>query len=122
MKQPIPDKANVVLLGQSYDSLDCKVKKQRKFTGTNNPWPLKVIFRLIKGSTPRDVLERVAGLTNGPDLTAELRRRDLDIPCQRIITYERDVKPTRHGVYSLSIEDSKQMHRWFTPLKKGGAK
>jgi hypothetical protein len=122
MEKATRDQANVDLLGHSYDTFDCKAKKLHKFSGTNNPRHIRVIFRLLKGSIPREILDRVAGCSNGPDLTAELRRRGLEIPCQRIPAYDRDGELIRHGVYSLSIHDRKLIHRWLASRNKGGEK
>jgi hypothetical protein len=90
------------------------------FAGTDNPRHLRVIIRLLKGPLSREALDRAAGCSNGPELVAELKRRGLEVPCKRIKFIDRDGKPCRPGVYSLSAEDKRKLREWFakSPFKQ----
>jgi hypothetical protein len=63
---------------------------------------------------PRESLDRAAGCSNGPELIAELRRRGLEIPCERVPDYDRDGKEVRRGVYHLSPRDRRLLSRWLS--------
>ena len=62
---------------------------------------------------PRETLDREAGCSNGPELVAELRRRGLEVPCDRIPVYDRDGLEVKRGVYHLTFKDRRKLHRWF---------
>ena len=72
MKTPDPTKAEP-------NALDT-----RKFTGTDNPRHLRVIPALLARPRRREDVDAIAGCSNSPELIAELRRRGLDVPCERI--------------------------------------
>ena len=90
-----------------------------KFTGTDNPRHLRAIAALLRRPMPRESLDREAGASNGPELVAELRRRGLDVPCERIRCVERDGNACRPGVYSLTSSDRRKVHQWQS--EQGGA-
>jgi hypothetical protein len=92
-----------------------------RFTGTENPRHLRVIHVLLTRPLPRQQLDAVAGASNGPELVAELRRRGLDVPCERISFIDRDGKPCRPGVYSLTLKDRRMIYGWMAKRKQGGA-
>ena len=66
---------------------------------------------------PRESLDRVVGCSNGPELVAELRRRGLDIPCERVECYDRDNKPVQRGIYHLTPRDRRLIIRWQSSRK-----
>ncbi|MDP2785001.1 MAG: hypothetical protein Q8O38_10485 [Sulfurimicrobium sp.] len=88
-----------------------------KFTGTDNPRHLRVIHASWARSRKREEIDRIAGCSNGPELIAELRRRGLDFPCDRVPAIDRDGYPIRYGVYSLTNSDRRKISAW---LRKGG--
>ena len=90
-----------------------------RFTGTDNPRQLRAIAALLRRPMPRESLDHEAGCSNAPELMAELRRRGLDAPCERISFIDRDGKPCRPGVYSLTISDRRKIYAWLA--KRGGA-
>ena len=94
---------------------------KRKFTGTDNERHLRAITFLMRRPMPREALDREAGCSNGPELVAELRRRGLEIPCERINFIDRDGRKCRPGIYSLTISDRRLIHRWMATRQKGGA-
>ncbi len=49
----------------------------------------------------REDVDDIAGCSNSPELIAELRRRGLDVPCERIKFIDRDGCVCRPGVYSF---------------------
>lgn len=93
----------------TYDST-CK---PGKFVGSDNPRHLRAIAALMRSPVPRESLDREAGCANGPDLIAELRRRGLAIPCERIHFEDRDGNLCRPGVYSLTSSDRSKIYRWM---------
>lgn len=84
-----------------------------KFAGTDNPRHLRAIPALLTRSQRREHLDAVAGCSNSPELVAELRRRGLDIPCDRVPDFDRDGKPIRRGVYHLTTSDRRKIHAWL---------
>lgn len=100
------------------NAADFKAKVAR-FTGTDNPRHLRVIHVLLARPVTREQLDAVAGASNGPELVAELRRRGLDAPCERISFIDRDGKPCRPGVYSLTLKDRRMIYAWMACIKKG---
>ena len=90
-----------------------------KFVGTDNPRYLRALHAMLKRSQTREHLDRAAGCSNGPDLVADLRRRGLEVPCQRIPAFDRDGKEVRVGVYSLTDADRRKIHAWLSRRQKG---
>ncbi len=84
-----------------------------KFAGTDNPRHLRAIPALLTRSQRREHLDAVAGCSNSPELVAELRRRGLDIPCDRVPDFDRDGKPIRRGVYYFTTSDRRKIHAWL---------
>ena len=92
---------------------------KRKFIGTDNPRQLRALAVLLRRPLSREALDHIAGCSNGPDLVAELRRRGLEVPCERIRFIDRDGFACRPGVYSLTIADRCKVHAWLA--KRGSA-
>ena len=99
----------------------CDSIKPTRFTGTENPRHLRAIAALLRRPMPRESLDKEAGASNGPELVAELRRRGLAVPCERIRFIDRDGYPCRPGVYSLTDSDRRKFYAWQTMCRKGGA-
>ena len=95
-------------------------KNPTKFIGTDNPRHLRVIQALMTRPLPREQLDRVAGASNGPELVAELRRRGLEVPCERTKKKDRDMFDCWPGVYHFTRQDRRRVNRWLT-TRKGGA-
>ena len=98
---------------------ESSVPSKRKFTGTDNPRQLRALAVLLRRPVSREALDHIAGCSNGPEMVAELRRRGLDVPCERIRFIDRDGFICRPGVYSLSIADRRKVHAWLA--KRGSA-
>jgi hypothetical protein len=107
MKTPDPTKA------------ESSAPSKRNFTGTDNPRQLRALAVLMRRPVSREELDHIAGCSNGPELVAELRRRGLDVPCERIRFIDRDGFTCRPGVYSLTIADRRKVHAWLA--KRGSA-
>jgi hypothetical protein len=107
MKRPTPQKAES-------SALDT-----RKFTGTDNPRQLRAIAVLMRRPMPRESLDVVVGASNSPELVAELRRRGLEVPCERIRFLDRDGCLCRPGVYSFTPKDRRLISAWQSRMKKG---
>jgi hypothetical protein len=69
-------------------------------------------------SQTREAIDRAAGCSNGPELIAELRRRPLDVPCTRVVAYDRDGREVLRGVYHLTNADRRKLARWAARLSK----
>ena len=92
---------------------------KRKFIGTDNPRQLRALTVLLRRPVPREQLDSVAGASNSPELVAELRRRGLEVPCERIRFIDRDGFACRPGVYSLTLADRRKVFAWMA--KRGSA-
>ena len=90
-----------------------------KFTGTDNPRHMRAIAALLRRPMPRESLDKEAGCSNGPELVAELRRRGLCVPCERIQFEDRDGNTCRPGVYSFTISDRRKVYRWQAEQQRG---
>lgn len=84
----------------------------RKFTGTENPRHLRAIRALEVSPQPREAIDNRAGCSNAPELIAELRRRGLDIPCERTPCIDRDGLEVKRGIYYLSAKDKSLLRVW----------
>jgi len=84
-----------------------------KFAGTENPRHLRAIHALLTRPQPREHLDAIAGCSNSPELIAELRRRGLDVPCERVPDHDRDGRPIKRGVYYLLSSDHRKLNRWI---------
>ena len=93
--------------------------KPARFLGTDNPRHLRALAVLLRRPLPRESLDAVAGASNSPELVAELRRRGLDVPCERIRFIDQDGRACRPGVYCLSEADRRKVHEW--QARRGGA-
>lgn len=91
-----------------------------KFSGTDNPRHLRAIHALDTRPMPREHLDRAVGCSNGPELVAELRRRGLEVPCQRVSDTDRDGLPIRRGVYHFTEQDRRKLTTWRRMRQKGG--
>jgi len=91
-----------------------------RFVGTDNPRHLRIIAALLRRSMPRQHVDIEAGCSNGPDLIAELRRRGLEVPCDRIEAIDRDGRPCKPGVYHLTGKDRMKVSRWLAIRNRGG--
>ena len=109
MKRPTPQKA------------ESSAPNKRQFIGTDNPRHLRAIAALLRRPIPREQLDSIAGASNSPELVAELRRRGLDVPCERIQFIDRDGHACRPGVYSLTTADRRLFWQWQAKRQQGGA-
>lgn len=84
-----------------------------KFSGTDNPRHLRAIHALMTRPQRREHLDAIAGCSNSPELIAELRRRGLDAPCQRVPDIDRDGRPIKRGVYHFVNSDRRKLNEWL---------
>lgn len=104
--------------GRSIEQRECNAESYfSKFRGTSNPRHLRALIALLRRSMPREHLDREAGCSNGPELVAELRRRGLEVPCDRIPVYDRDGLEVKRGVYHLTAKDRGKVHQFFGSRK-----
>lgn len=90
-----------------------------RFAGTDNPRHLRVIHAQMVRSRTREDIDAIAGCSNGPELIAELRRRGLEIPCDRIPVIDRDGFEVKRGVYHLTAADRRKIHDWLRRRQNG---
>jgi hypothetical protein len=83
-----------------------------RFLGTTNKRHLRALAVLLERPLFREELDKIAGCSNGPELVAELRRRGLKIPCDLVTRMDKDGKPCRPGVYSLTDDDRLKLANW----------
>ena len=83
-----------------------------RFLGTTNKRHLRVLAVLLVRRLFREELDKIAGCSNGPELVAELRRCGLEVPCHRVTRLDKDGKPCRPGVYSLTDDDRLKIAKW----------
>lgn len=106
-----------VSLNHPYRSRE--LNQSARFTGTDNPRHLRAIAALLRRPMPREALDSAAGTSNGPELVAELRRRGLEVPCERISFIDRDGRICRPGVYSFTERDRRRLFRWLATDGRG---
>lgn len=87
-------------------------QEQRRFY-TDNPRHCRALALLLQRPARREEVDRAAGASNGPELVAELRRRGLDVPCERVPAIDRDGRPCRPGVYHLTAPDRRKVSEWL---------
>lgn len=80
---------------------------------TDNPRHCRVLALLLQRPAKREELDARAGCSNGPELVAELRRRGLEVLCERVPALDRDGRPCRPGVYHLTASDRRKVARWM---------
>ena len=92
-----------------------------EFTGTDNPRHLRAIQALLVSPQPRESIDSRAGCSNAPDLVAELRRRGLDLPCERTPCIDSDGNEVKRGIYYLTASDLIRIRKWKNQRQQGGA-
>ena len=90
-----------------------------KFSGTDNPRHFRAIDALNTRPMPREHLDRRVGCSNSPELVAELRRRGLEVPCERVSDTDRDGLPIKRGVYYFTEQDRRKVSRWLSKRQAG---
>lgn len=88
-------------------------RNHSRFAGTDNPRHLRAIALLMQRPARREELDSRAGCSNSPELVAELRRRGLDAPCERVPDLDRDGLSIRRGVYFLTKKDRRAVNAWL---------
>ena len=93
-----------------------------KFNGTDNPRHLRAIVVLLRRPLAREDLDSIAGCSNGPALVAALRDKGLALPCDRIEFIDRDGRPCKPGVYSLTSTDRRLLLQWMARQNRQGGR
>lgn len=99
-------------VSESSASEQGKFKPSSRFLGTRNKRHLRTLAVLLVRPLFREELDKIAGCSNGPELVAELRRCGLEVPCHRVTRLDKDGKPCRPGVYSLTDDDRLKIAKW----------
>lgn len=69
------------------------------------PREKRAIRALLNNPIMRENLDSIAGCSNGPELVAGLRRKGLEIPCERVERFDKDGNSCWPGRYSFTPED-----------------
>ena len=80
---------------------------------TDNPRHQRALALLLQRPARREEIDRAAGCSNAPDLIGELRRRGLELPCERVEALDRDGRPCRPGVYHATVADRRKVSAWL---------
>ena len=99
----------------------CDSKRPAEFLGTDNLRHLRAIHALRVSPRTREALDHIAGCSNGPELVAELRRRGLDAPCDKVPCIDRDGFEVNRGVYHFTDADRRKLRRWLNRRANGPA-
>ena len=91
---------------------------KRQFS-TDNPRHQRALALLLQRPAKREELDAAAGCSNAPELVAELRRRGLELPCERVPALDRDRRACRPGVYSATAADRRKIAAWLR-RREGG--
>ena len=94
-------------------------KRSAEFLGTDNPRHLRAIHALRVSPRSREAIDHIAGCSNGPELVAELRRRGLDAPCDKVPCIDRDGFEVKRGIYHFTAADRRKIRRWL--VRRGNA-
>ncbi len=100
------------------EKTEASALEQREFY-TDNPRHQRALALLLQRPAKREELDRAAGCSNGPELVAELRRRGLELPCERVPALDRDGRPCKPGIYSLTNKDRRRINAWLR-RREGG--
>jgi hypothetical protein len=109
-------------IAQPHNQAELSALSRAKFTGTCNPRHLRAIAALLASPQPREALDNRVGCSNSPELVAELRRRGLEVPCQRTPCIDRDGFPVKRGIYFLTASDKHKIRRWQRMLELRGGR
>ena len=100
------------------EKTEASALEQREFY-TDNPRHQRALALLLQRPAKREELDRAAGCSNGPELVAELRRRGLELPCERVDAIDRDGRHCKPGIYSLTSKDRRRINAWLR-RREGG--
>jgi len=78
-----------------------------------NPRQSRTLRALMNSSQMRENLDGIAGCSNAPELIGGLRRRGLEIPCERVERFDRDGNACYPGLYQLTPEDKAIVRGWL---------
>jgi len=79
----------------------------------------RALRALLQSPLRREQLDRVATVSNGPDLIRKLRRRlSLELPCKLVPLLDKDGRTVVVGEYSLTDADKRIARRWLETLPK----
>ena len=82
------------------------------FEGSVTRRQIKLIMSLQLRPTAREELDWITGASNSPAIVMGLRKRGLDLPCQRVDAIDKYGQPCRPGIYSLSADDRIKLNIW----------
>jgi hypothetical protein len=81
---------------------DAHMTKPLRSAGCLRSCEREVLLALLAGPKYREEVDRIAEVSNGPDVIFELRAGGVDIDCERIAVVNRHGRTVRPGRYALT--------------------
>lgn len=94
--------------------------KPARLAGTGDPRLIRVLEALRTRALPRESVDSIAGVSNGPDIIMRLRAWGLEIPCTRAPARDRDGRTRYPGTYSLTVQDRVWAAHGLNTRQEGG--
>lgn len=85
---------------------------------------IRLVRALLRGPVTREDADRIAGVSNSPDLVSDIRRLGLGrthLVCTLFPVTNRDGKVSRPGRYSLTPEGRTMLTEWLNFLALEGS-
>ena len=87
-----------------------------------SPRQQRAINALMNGAVMRENLDFIVGCSNSPELVAGLRRKGLEVPCERVERLDKDGNACYPGRYSFIPEDKATVQSWLEAKAAATAK
>lgn len=79
---------------------------------TDNPRELRLLETLRKVGVSREQADKGTPASNSTDVVRRLRKKGLEVPCERVPFVTKDGHPSWYGLYSLTTDDRKLIHQF----------
>jgi hypothetical protein len=96
-------------------TLDSTGKSRCKFVGGSSKPQARVLHAITRRKLTRKQVDRIAAVSNGPDVIMKLRARGLELPCHKVPCVDRDGGVTWYGVYMATTADIRKICEFFAP-------
>lgn len=91
------------------NTLESTGKPGCRFVGGSSKPQARVLHEVIRRKLTRKQVDRIAAVSNGPDVIMKLRARGLELPCHRIPCIDREGAVTWYGVYIATAADIRKV-------------
>lgn len=85
---------------------------------TANPRELRVLEALSKGAISREQADKVTLSSNSPDVVRQLRKKGLEVPCDRVPCVTKNGRPSWFGRYRLTANDRKLIRQFDASVNR----